>query len=224
MDLDNLLGLAKEYPFIEFGILLSKNNTGKCPRFPGQPWIDRSMTQKLSGKNLSMHLCGSWVRSICSGGSDISQDWVSAYIDMFDRIQLNFHGMPHHTYSSRFCNLLKSFNTPIIFQIDDVNNHLYNQAKSLGVNCFALHDLSGGAGILSDKWPKPSGSYCGYAGGLAPDNLKRQLDKLADVVGDTPIWIDAETHLRSGDGALFDIDKVIRFIEIAKPYVQESKL
>lgn len=225
VDPDSLLGLSTAYPFIEFGILLSKNNAGKAPRFPSYQWVDKLRTKKLYGLSLSMHLCGTWVRGICSGEGDIFKDWISAYLDMFNRIQLNFHGIPHSTYNSRFISILKSFNVPIIFQMDGVNDILFTTAKYWGVNCLPLYDVSGGAGILPPKWAKPirDDDYYGYAGGLSPENLKEQLDKLSVIIGDTSIWIDAETHLRSNNDQQFDIDKVIRFVEIAKPYVLGGK-
>jgi len=108
---------------------------------------------------------------------------------------------------------------PIIFQLDGVNDNLYKSSKTYHIDSYPLYDLSGGAGMLPDKWIKPIGDYCGYAGGLSPDNLKDNLNKLSNIVGDVPIWIDAETHLRSHNDKVFDIDKVIRFLEIAKPFV-----
>jgi hypothetical protein len=219
---ESLVGIQRAYPYVEFGILCSKNNVG-MQRFPSQAWIEKLRGIKAYPMKLPMHLCGSWVRSVCAGDGLIFKDWISAYFDMFDRIQLNFHGNLHYTYNTRFMNLLKSFNIPIIFQMDGVNNRLYFQSKDWGVDCYALYDISGGAGILPEYYPKPIGQYCGYAGGLSPDNLKEQLENLSHIIGQTPIWVDAETHLRSHDDKVFDMDKVIRFLEIAKPYVIGSE-
>jgi phosphoribosylanthranilate isomerase len=171
----------------------------------------------------SMHLCGSWVRSVCAGDGLIFKDWISAYFDMFDRIQLNFHQIPHRTNDDKFVAILKGIGLPIIYQMDNVNNRIFLQARKLNLDCSPLYDISGGRGILPKTWIKPTSNYCGYAGGLSPDNLKENLDKLSDIVGDVPVWIDAETHLRSHNDTVFDIDKVIRFCEIAKPYVMGKK-
>lgn len=219
---NSLLEFSAAYPFVEFGILVSKNNSGKAPRFPSQTWLDAVCKLKTYyPMQLSMHLCGSWVRSLCIGDGDVFKDWISAYFTMFNRIQLNFHGMPHRANVRFVRALMSAFNVPIIFQMDGVNDNLYHSSKTYHVDSYPLYDLSGGAGVLPDKWVKPIANYCGYAGGLSPDNLKDNLDKLCDLVGDTPIWIDAETHLRSDNDRVFDIDKVLRFLEIAKPYVIE---
>lgn len=216
---DTLLGLSVVYPFLEFGILVSKNNVGS-PRFPSRHWLEELRKAKLYGVNLSMHLCGSWVRSLCLGDGVIFKNWISAYFGMFNRIQLNFHGQHHRIGAGfKFIGALRGLNLPIIFQLDGENNHLYKFACDNGIRAYPLYDLSGGAGVLPSNWFKPQGSYCGYAGGLSPGNLQRQLGKLSSIVGNTPIWIDSETHLRSNNGQQFDIDKVVHFLEIAKPYI-----
>jgi phosphoribosylanthranilate isomerase len=61
---------------------------------------------------------------------------------------------------------------------------------------------------------------CGYAGGLSPENVVAQLEKIAVVSGDVPIWIDAETNLRSDQGQHFDLDRVCAFAEAVKPWIR----
>jgi len=64
---------------------------------------------------------------------------------------------------------------------------------------------------------------------VEPENLSDQLDKIGVAAGSTPIWIDAETHLRSdvdpANGRRydhFDLGKVYRFLSIAAPFVVNS--
>ena len=88
-------------------------------------------------------------------------------------------------------------------------------AVGAGVNCSTLFDLSHGAGVLPEQWPKPlPGIRCGYAGGLSPDNIKEQLTLISAAVGDTPIWIDMETHVRSNNDRLFDLGKVEQVLKV----------
>lgn len=217
---ETIVCLAREYPYAEFGILCSKNNAGMS-RFPSQKWLDTMSRIKEPTTKLSMHLCGTWVRSLCTGDRVVSNDWIASYFGMFNRIQLNFHGQPHRANSS-FVRALWDFKAPIIFQIDGVNQNLYAASKTYHVDSYALFDLSGGAGVLPEEWPKPDGEYCGYAGGLSPENLAENLAKLSGIVGEIPIWVDAETHLRSDDDRRFDLDKVGRFLDAAEPYVREK--
>ncbi len=107
----------------------------------------------------------------------------------------------------------------IIFQFDDVNKELLDVAKANGVDAVPLFDISGGDSSLAGGWPKPTGKVSGYARGLSPDNIEEQIAKINDVTGDAEIWIDLETHVRSNNDALFDLDKVNKFLSIISPYV-----
>ena len=99
------------------------------------------------------------------------------------------------------------------------NRHLYHMADVRGIKVSLLFDASGGEGGVPELWPVPQkGAFCGYAGGLCSDNLRLQLQKIAEVAGNAEIWIDAESGLRSGDDA-FDLEKVRMFLEIAKEWV-----
>lgn len=218
VDPECLLGLAKVYPFLEFGILCSKNNIG-TPRFPSYEWLDKLYEIKQYGIPLSMHLCGSWVRSIFLADGKILEDKIQLYFKIFDRIQLNFHAQPYFAKDG-YLYYIKSFgDKPIIFQMDGTNENLYHQVKNFHIIAQPFYDLSGGNGVLPDEWRSPIGNYCGYSGGLSPENIKENLKKLCDIVGNIPIWVDAETRLRSNNDKQFDIEKVVKFAENTKDYV-----
>ena len=224
-----LYKITDTYPFIEWGILLSKSSVGN-PRFPSYNWLGELLKlhncySNICRVSLSGHLCGRWVRDICSGGVEFYSD-MSDIIPIFQRFQLNFHSYLHRINSTdNFIKALKSVSVQkqqIIFQFDDVNNELLRTAKENGVDAVPLFDLSGGAGVLPKEWKEPVGNYCGYAGGLSPTNLERQLNIITEKVNGISIWIDAETHLRSNNDRQFDINKVIKFAEIAKPFIINS--
>jgi phosphoribosylanthranilate isomerase len=106
--------------------------------------------------------------------------------------------------------------------MDGVNDQLLHWARSQGIDAVPLFDLSGGAGILPEQWPEPiEGVYCGYAGGLSPENVAEQLEKIEAVTPNARIWIDAETHVRSNGDQLFDLEKVRRFLEVTRPWVEK---
>ena len=93
-------------------------------------------------------------------------------------------------------------------------------AQHRGVNAAALFDLSGGTGRLSDEWPS-SEEFCGYAGGLTPDNVVDQLERIGQACCYHPIWIDVESGVRDSSDR-FRMDEVERFIEAVLPYVIRS--
>lgn len=235
-DPEALLTLAKDFPFVEFGILVSPSNSAVgCPRFPSWRWIERFL-QMAEGKSLrlSAHLCGRFVRDAYIGDWSQIVDNFWQHMHLWKRFQLNTHGV-HHKKDilamelAMFARFLKKGNS-IILQKDNANDEAQSKLLYLGDSLASgsvdmLFDLSHGAGILPTSWPAPIPSvYCGYAGGLSVANVKEQIDgirAISSVPADTRFWIDAETHLRSeqGDTDIFDLNKVKAFLEQASPYV-----
>lgn len=226
----HLLEIFEQFPFVEFGILISRNSMGNT-RFPSREWI-KNLIQMCDGSGIQFagHICGSWVRELLMGHwpshdfMNIDDDFMSP--GMFKRWQINTHAQPHKADLNAVSDILtqlKRRGQSVIFQNDNVNTHLMN--PQLGTNISALFDLSHGTGILPAEWPKPlEGIDCGYAGGLSPDNVAEQLTKLESIIGDAHIWIDAETLLRSDNDLQFDLQKVITFLKAAEPWVIESEL
>lgn len=230
-DPSSLISLTREFPFVEWGILVSSNHSWQgAARFPSTPWI--ACLQKLKfdvcPMNLSLHICGKWVRDLLVGDTTFPQHLVSG----FSRIQLNFHAENTQCNGQLFHAALCKFDErQFIFQIDGAggNRHLesiYGENDIHSVNAVPLFDISGGAGMIPARWPKPMymhddsrHCYHGYAGGLGPDSLEQQLPLIAEAAGDTRIWIDMETKVRSPDDAKFDLDKVRRCLELCQPYI-----
>ena len=216
-----LISVAEEYPFVEFGILLSKKQQGS-KRFPSKEWLEElyilSRDKKLV---LSGHLCGEWLRDLCVGEPSFFEEF--GYIwRMFKRLQLNFHAESHIVDYEGFCKVLREYlpKRSIILQMDGQNDEIfYTLDGRWGISVFPLFDRSGGAGVLPEEWPtQPINQYSGYAGGLSPANLQEEMKKISEVTT-RPIWIDAETLLRSEDDMVFNLEKVRNFLEVAKPWV-----
>lgn len=214
-DISEMIDFSERFPFVEWGILVSSKTHGT--RFPSRDWLSQLCDVAPGRMKLSCHVCGKYVRDICLGHLDKNLEnlWRN-----FQRIQLNFHGIVHEVELSYFTSLLSDFkDKQFIFQLDGVNNDLLDIALQSGINAVPLFDTSGGVGRLPEEWPKPFGSYYGYAGGLSPSNLRYELIRISEVAGDTRIWVDAETHLRSNGDFLFDMQKVMQFLFISKEYI-----
>lgn len=221
VDPKDLLKLAKEFPFVEFGILMSRKSAAGRPRMPSFSWLDEFVKVFNGEVSVSGHICGSWVQEIYHG------NWPSSEIHPgFSRIanrwQLNTHGETHPYTLIPFMDAIVEINKKnqqVIFQYDKANNLPLNKAINLGLKVSALYDLSHGTGVLPDKWEVPAvGTYCGFAGGLSPDNVVEQIKKMHDVTTSL-FWIDAETMLRSEDDKQFDLSKVREFLKLAEPFV-----
>lgn len=228
VDPQDLVKLSEEFSFVEWGILLSESQNG-TNRFPNFAWIEELKNTWIKNQNLflSGHICGKWVRDICCGDWSILKyktEQDCAWQDMFSRFQLNFHAQVHTLNKTEFLNGFEKnklyravAGSEFIFQLDDVNNKILDVAIENGINAFGLFDLSGGAGILPKNWPT-SDKFCGYSGGLSPENLAEQL-QLIEKVATNQIWIDVETHVRSNNDTQFDLNKVKKFLEISREWV-----
>lgn len=205
-----MLDTQERYPFVEWGILVSKTSGGD-PRFPSQSWMNVLARHSSRDIKTSIHICGRWVRDICHGKWDGVLNELDEQIFQAERVQLNFHSYLHTIGDSFYESLATKselFNFQTIFQLDGVNDHLMQQAKNRGIDAFPLYDISGGRGILPSSWPRQSlGVYTGYAGGLGPENIIEQIEKINDVATED-IWIDMETRVRSEDNSILRQDLV----------------
>jgi hypothetical protein len=212
----DLIKLSNRFPFVEWGILLSRSQEG-APRFPSTRWIeqlgdlaaDDRLAQPL---RLSGHLCGQWVRALCRGSNRFVTE-RPALAQMFQRVQLNFHGDQHDVDEDAMADALKDWGRgEYILQMDGVNNLLLGALWSQRVVAAPLFDTSGGAGREPDQWPAPLAPYCGYAGGLRPNEVSRQYRRIELAAGASRVWTDIETHVFSDDGRQFDLAKVEEYL------------
>jgi hypothetical protein len=211
----DLVDISDRYPFVEWGILLSPDKMGS-PRFPSLKWIKR-LGEYKENLRLSGHLCGRWVSDMINGNLSFRAEHHDIW-GMLKRIQLNFHGnfIP---LSNNFMDAISLIHgKQIIFQIDDDTNKLFESAVNANLNVAPLFDSSHGTGTKPEHWPAPcQGVKCGYAGGLSPENLEEQIQKILKVSGDRRIWIDMESGVRTDNK--FDIEKVERVLIIAEDYI-----
>lgn len=229
----DLFKLSIEFPFVEWGILLSAKRHG-TPRYPSKeflqlltrPWEFKGEKFETDGKwdklvpNLSLHLCGQYVRDFLLGKFQFIDDIGIENWKQFKRVQINTHGELHEYEANRLGRfIMVNPDKEFIFQYDGTNLKLLEFIAGLQ-NCAVLHDLSSGAGILPTHWPDTfKNVFCGYAGGLGPQNLEEQIPKILAAAGENPIWIDMETWVRSGNGSKFDLDKVFRCLEISENFI-----
>lgn len=200
--------LTQQYPAVEWAILVSASQTGKSKRFPG---IDQilDIIEELDRPNLSLHLCGSYVRDLLMGDGTFIYETLAPIWKHFQRVQINTHGQPHPYDPMKVVEFLKLWpEKEFIFQMDQENTQVLTECAAMGVNCSGLFDMSHGAGVSPKEWPLPFKFVkCGYAGGIGPENIAREMEKIDQLVGNTMTWIDMETKVRTNEDWL-DIEKV----------------
>jgi len=205
---EQLFEISEKYPFVEWALLASRNSQGGN-RFPSLSWLAELHRLHYFNLNLALHLCGTYVKEILMGG-DRFIDELHPIIHAIKRIQINTHGYKHQFDKEGLSRILTELEEiEFIFQYDNANADILKYASDNHQNISTLFDLSHGAGVSPKYWPLPILNInCGYAGGLSPENIESQLQLISEVADENEIWIDMETHVRSNNDSLFDLEKV----------------
>lgn len=233
----DLVKLALKYPYVEWAILFSKSRQGQS-RYPSADWIDDLIrcSQDYPDMNFSAHLCGKWVEEALAGEVTFLQN--ENYKLRFRRIQFNLgkERLAAALKNKTFIGGVIACHKAAIFggNYDDVtvSGNFFDYTDT-----FPLFDASGGRGIEAKDWPKPltymdydpmdeskdkiRQLFCGYAGGLGPDNVVLELARIEEMVGEGTIWIDMETKIRSvkNDKDIFDLEKCEQVLQAAESWV-----
>ncbi|MDD9900990.1 MAG: hypothetical protein OXT65_08435 [Alphaproteobacteria bacterium] len=214
--INDLAAIEKEFPFVEWAILWMPEKAG-TQRFPTAQWI-ADFKQQCPDSHASLHLCGSALVDFAEGRK------VDAMAG-FKRIQLNlkFDNAGERIDLQELAAQVKAHpNVEFILQYtEDKKDTLLPLFKDIP-NHALLFDASAGTGISPDKWSAPvEGHFCGYAGGLGPENIAENLKMIAAVTpADYLTWIDMESKVRTDDQ--FDLTKVRQVLEKAKKYADTS--
>jgi len=178
--LPGMLSLSSHFP-IEWGVLIDAAQEG-APLFPSSKVRQAIQSAPL---RLSAHICGGAASAIVEGRLPALD--LSGYA----RAQVN-HG--------------RAGSTPG----DIRNSQLFGARHGIRValQCQAafpddasvdwLFDVSFGTGARPARWPALSSqrAFCGYSGGLGPDNVAETLAKL-DIAPGAAYWIDMESGVRT---------------------------
>lgn len=217
VDIADLNAISAEFPYVEWALLCEPEAAGTA-RAPSFEWIDAFMREARGHR--AVHMCTSALIGLSKG-----EEKFRRIVEGFDRIQLNFK---YRETGSRL-NLdglvaqVKSFaDKTFIFQYGGEYVKLLPAFEGCE-NMAVLFDGSAGSGALPDSWPAPlPGFACGYAGGLGPDNIVAQVEKIKSVLPPGyETWVDMESGVRTND--VFDLTKVCRVLEAAAPYIFQGR-
>lgn len=209
VDPEDLVSLSYRYPFVEWGILFSLDRE-KTSRYPSERWVydflDAAENYMID-INRSAHLCGYYAEQFVK-----CDPKIFSLLNHFQRVQLNINFRKSKIDPDSIHMQIQFAGTrPVITQYNEDNKWAWCSFKDLP-NHEVLYDGSGGRGIVGDWIPPLPLVTCGYAGGLTPDNLADELEKIGQVAGDHEIWIDMESGVRT-DNQL-DLEKVERVLQI----------
>jgi phosphoribosylanthranilate isomerase len=221
--------IGREFPWIEWGILFSKSSEGQ-PRYPTAKWRERfywATYHRGEYYTLAAHLCGKSVDTFLAS-YDIFENEVTMG---FDAIQFNKLTLENRQHIFRFAEE-RGDKHDIILQYNSSTDILLNGMYEDEVphDIKILLDASGGKGISwqEEGWPDAPEPFIsrldiGYAGGINEDNVEQAVFEILQMNKDVKegfAWIDFESGARTDDE--FDVDKVIRILEIVKKIKAEA--
>lgn len=210
-DLNRLVYLSHKYP-VEWGILFSRTNQGRSNRYPNLVFVKKLITMSYlltKRLRLSAHICGKYSNEIMEGGFE-NTGLINLIVGFFTRTQINIRdGETLVEGKLKIENAVKFANDiEVESAIIQCTGHFPNDDR-----IHWLSDKSGGAGISPNDWNcQEQGCdesvFCGYAGGIGPDNIVEVLDSIHNVRRgpNRPYWIDMEANVRDSNDWL-DLDK-----------------
>lgn len=216
-----LADISREYGFAEWGFLYSPSRAGLPGRYPSIAKIQRALQGLPAEVGVALHVCGDGVLNLL-----VEEPGVSALVQQVGqrggRVQLNFSLNRGSVAIERLRGLFSRFpDTTFITQYNAANLGVADALTGFA-NHAVLMDASGGNGLTPSEWPALiAGVSCGYAGGLGPDTLQLELGKIAKVAGDTPVWVDMESKIRTPDNSgidWLDLDKAWQCLAIVSEF------
>lgn len=200
-DVSELKMIQREYPMVEFGVLLSKNWRENGMRYYNPDALGRL---DYEGLNLSCHLCGEIAREAVRNNFNPVIDLCKGKFDIFKRCQLNIAGYTNNP-EKLVLDVPDTLEEVVIQQksVDDIGlwkSGLPNPKLSV------LLDASGGRGIDTAIRVLDTPLKVGYAGGISVENVVEKVRFLEYSPLVRQYWIDMESSVRTDD--VFDVDKV----------------
>lgn len=192
----------------EIGLLYTCSPDGRH-RYPSRQWIVLAAAA-LEGR-AALHVCGNRARTeLCEHG-------LTDLLGLVGRVQVN--GLVSPEALKYLLELVMPYDSTLITQHRPENLAALDAAIITGCVYHALLvDGSGGRGILPDAWVRPPTSKpVGFAGGLGPDTLRRELPRIA-AVAHGEWWVDMEGRLRDDDD-WFDLAKAKAAMGVWREFV-----
>lgn len=245
-NIEELLAMGRKYPFVEWGMLIARGETGD-PKYPSLQWFADLVSARNASEaatktkyNFSVHMCNDLVLELAETGSTeaFQPDSFGNVLSQFERVQLNFTRsiMSGKMDKNKLFQALAGRPQTFVFQLpnfDRENLQLVFEARKAGIKALPFFDLSSGRGILPESWPAPTVTKApeeksssnlpplvfGYSGGLGPRNVEEHLAKLHTIATNNQFdyWIDMETRVRTDNR--FDLSKVETVLKIGSTYI-----
>ena len=188
--LGGLKALSRRFP-IEWGVLVDDEKIGEA-LFPDSS--ARRALLRSDGLRWAAHVCGGDASKIANAPETVGLDLIG-----FQRVQVN------HSFSgSTLAQMRNAWRFGRLRGVRTMLQCIEDFPNETRVDW--LFDTSFGAGVAPKAWPRlpKDGPFCGFSGGINPDNVADVVAAIGAAEGDL-YWIDMESGIRT-DGWL-DLQK-----------------
>jgi hypothetical protein len=196
-DLEKLKEIRSLYFTVEWGIRLAVERQGGDAGLPNIGRI-RRLAPEL---NLSAHLQGKCASNFLQGDDVELMTHYDECWPHFRRIQIDSPSTLAEVDLSGLTRLIeKNVDKQLVFRVRDQNLEVANALVTQGISCSTLFDQSGVQEPAQKKWPKGIERFtgCGYAGGLGPDNIYKQLSPILNAAQSAERWwVEIDSSLRT---------------------------
>lgn len=235
-----VIKLLDTSPKVELGIQAHGSAMSFCA--PRYQWLNQLLAMSAlidRPFNIAIHVNYDWCSQMASAGAN-KEMWPQEIQNLFARQdkfggplirrwQLNIGDYTHGVAGVGLARICDAFpdrefifpynaNNPVTREIEKLN-------KLAKGNFSLLYDSSYGAGICPATWNPPvyQNRPMGYAGGLSPDNVAANLEKIAAVCPENyTTWIDAEGKLMRPGTRQFDVARALQYVSSALDWEQRN--
>lgn len=225
---DEMFDLWKIDPRVEIAVQMHPGKVS--PDTERYKWIRQLVDILYIRKqeyNLAIHVNNDWCDDICNGKIPCALEPLfnaSSYYKsrpLVQRVQLN---MPKNTAENfnpqKLKSVINAYNDKeFIIQYKPTTVNAVQQLHKTGAQFSLLFDESGGRSESPESWQKPvygPEHLQGYAGGLTPETVAENLDKIAKVAGKHPTWTDVEGGVQLPTGEFKPDGKPIKLFNSAR--------
>lgn len=229
-----LLQLLSEFPRAEIGVQVSnKKGAYGTPRYDWIYALQKECAERNTVINAALHVNLQWVENF---GQAVIAPELDEFFKMnninglpfFKRVQLNFKiGREKTPDEDKLFVAIRHYSRQrFILSYNESNRHLIHEMYVRAADFDCLYDESFGKGIVPDerKAPVYIDVLQGYAGGITPDNVAAELDKI--IVTDKSdyctkgFYIDAHKGLED-ENTHFDLNKCRAYLTNAEKWYMD---
>lgn len=233
LQIADVISFLKISPMIEIGVQAAPGTMGWLR--PRNVWFDVLMYYVKTNKNplnVAVHVNYQWCDDMCSGKipGEIAH-WMrlrnkSDNKPSIRRWQLNIGDRTEKFDANAVAKLIREHpENEFIFPYNECVKNKIDALHKTGAKFLLLYDSSYGYGICPEKWNGPvyEDVPMGYAGGLSPENVVDNLNKISKVVPKNyTTWIDAEGRLMKPGTREFDLGRARAYVQKALAWQHEQ--